>query len=120
MIKLKKEGEIMKRKYKILVAILVIVSIVQINIPHKPKLISNVTTLDTAYMTILVDKSEIKNIKKLEEKLLQMCREDSFDEMKLHTAEHSLAERLVFTIYVSKLDLKMGKPYITIKKDARD
>ena len=89
-----------------------------INRPHKPQLISNITTLDTSYMTILVDKSEVKDVEKLEEQLMQMCREDAFENIKLATEDRPMAKRWVISVYLSKKDLENGKPYLIIKKDA--
>ena len=60
---IKEGGSTMRKKWIIFCIILVIIGVFIINRPHKPKLISNITTLDTAYMTILVDRSEAKDIK---------------------------------------------------------
>ena len=87
---------------------------------HKPQLISNITTLDTSYMAILVDRSEVKDVEKLEARLVQMCREDAFENIKLETEDRPMAKRWVISVYLSKKDLENGKPYLTIKKDARN
>lgn len=110
----------MKKKWIALCTICIIVSLIIAVFPKRPKLISNITTLNTSYMTILVDKRELKNIKKLEEKLLQMCREDSFKYIKLHTEDRPLAERWVISVYSSRSSMEKGNPIITIKKDAED
>lgn len=83
-------------------------------IPKKPKLISSITTKETAYLTILVDKRELWNVNKLKEKLIQMCIEDSFREMKLQTEERPLEKRLYISVYTSRRDMEDGKTYMTI------
>ena len=107
----------MKKKCGIICTICIIAGIGLVNIPQKPKLISSITTMDTAYLTILVDKRDSKNVEKLKEKLLKMCIEDSFEEMKLQTKERPLAENLWITVYISKRDLEAGNPFVTIKND---
>ena len=111
-------GSTMRKKRIIFCIILVIIGGFIINRPHKPKLISNITTLDTAYMTILVDRSEAKDVKRLEERLIQMCREDAFENIKLETKDRPMVKRWVITVFLSKADLEQGKTYLTIKKDA--
>ena len=107
----------MRKKWSIICIIGLIVGMILGNLPQKPKLISSITTMDTAYLTILVDKREAENVEKLKEKLLQMCREDSFEEMKLSTKERPLAENLCITVYTSRKDLNEGNPFVTIKND---
>ena len=88
--------------------------------PQKPKLMSNITTLDTAYLTILVDKREIKNIKKLEMKLLRMCKKDQFDFIKLQTEDRDLPENLHISVYASKEDLEKGQNCVTFTYNEGD
>jgi hypothetical protein len=116
--KLKKGGNTMRKKWIIFCIILMVVGTIIVNRPHKPRLISNITTLDTSYMTILVDRSEAKDVKKLEERLVQMCREDAFENIKLGTKDRPMVKRWVISVFLSKADLEKGKPYLTIKKDA--
>ena len=120
MIELKKEGNKMKRKWKVFWAICIIVCLTIVIFPQKPKLISNITTLDTAYLTILVDKREIENIKKLETKLLKMCKEDQFDSIKLQTEDRDLPENLHISVYASKEDLEKGQNCVTFTYNEGD
>lgn len=110
----------MTKRGKKICVICVIVVIIFVNMPQRPKIISSITTLDTAYLTILVDKSETGNIKKLEEKLLQMCKEDSFENIKLQTEDKPLEKKLHISVYTSNYALKKGIPYLIIEKDAED
>lgn len=102
----------MRKRWKILITIMAVVCLTPIMIPSKPQLISSITTLDSAYLTILVDKKEIRNIKKLEEKLVRMCRFDQFDEMKLQTEDKQLPEKLNISVYTSRKDLEKGNLYM--------
>ena len=120
MMELKKEGNKMKRKWKVFWAICIIVCLTIVIFPQKPKLMSNITTLDTAYLTILVDKREIENIKKLEMKLLRMCKEDQFDFIKLQTEDRDLPENLHISVYASKEDLEKGQNCVTFTYNEGD
>ncbi len=108
----------MARKWKIICVICIIVCVIFSNLPQKPRLISSITSFDTTYLTILIDKRETENIKKLEEKIIKMCREDLFDNMKLQTEEKPLAKRLHISVYTSKTNLEKGTPFLIIKNDA--
>ena len=108
------------KKWWIICIICINAAVLIWKIPQNPKIISSITTLDTAYLTILVDKSETKNVKKLEKKILQMCREDAFEEIKLNTEDRPLAQKLYIFVYISEADLKTGKPFLVIKNDAGD
>ena len=108
----------MRKKLSIICTICIIVYVAFCNIPQKPKLISCITTFDTAYLTILVDRKSIKNVENLEEEILQMCRADSFDNIKLQTEDKPMAQRLHISVYFSEQDLEKGTPYLTIKNDA--
>lgn len=102
----------MRCRWKFLIAIMVIVCLLPSIIPNKPQLISSITTLDSAYLTILVDKREIRNIKKLEEKLVQMCQGDKFEKIKLQTEDKKLPEKLNISVYTSRKDLEKGDLYM--------
>jgi hypothetical protein len=113
--KLKKEGMKMKGKWKFFVIILLFACLIAIGMPEKPKLISNITTLDTSYLTILVDVREIRNREKLEEKILKMCREDTFDSIKLWTDDRERTSRWNISVYSSKRELEEGNAAMIIK-----
>lgn len=51
----------MKKKWRMLGGICIILVLIFANIPQKPRIISSITTFDTAYLTILVDKFETRN-----------------------------------------------------------
>ena len=103
----------MKKKWRMLGGICIILILFFVNIPQRPRIISSITTFDTAYLTILVDKREIKNIKKLEIKLLKMCKEDQFESIKLQTEDRDLPENLHISVYASKEDLEKGEHCVT-------
>ncbi len=105
----------MKRIVSILCTICIIVVIVFANIPQKPKLVSSITSFEHAYLTILVDKREIRNLKNLEEKIIKMCREDTFDGMKLQTADRTPASNYHISVYTSRCNLEKGKVSFNIQ-----
>ena len=110
----------MGRKLGIICTICIFVGIISYKMPFKPKIVTSVTSLDDVYLTILVNRSEIRNIEKLEEKILKMCREDAF-EHKMYQKEETFEEtNYKIRVYDSKRALKLGKPVLEIKKDAGD
>ena len=111
------DGEMNKKRWIFLI-ICCIVCVWLVKTHQKPKIISSVTTFDTTYLTILVDRFETKDAKQLEEKLLKMCMEDTFENMKLQTEDKQLSEKLNIVVYYSHRELEKGVPYLTIKKDA--
>ena len=99
-------------------SICIFVVIISYKLPLKPKIITNVTTLDHVYLTILVNRSETKNIEKLEEKILKMCREDAFGHKMCQNEETFEKTIYRIQIYHSRKDLKRGNPILEIRKDA--
>ena len=108
----------MKKKWRMLGGICIILVLIFVNIPQKPRIISSITTFDTAYLTILVDKFETRNVEKLKDKILQMCREDAFENIKLQTEDKPMAQNFHISVYTSRKDLESGIPFLTIKNDA--
>ena len=99
----------MRKKIWIICSICLIVGTCLLIVPRKPKLISSITTMNTAYLTILVDRVEMFNVEKLKNKLIQMCKEDAFTEIKLYTEERSLPKRLHISVYTNARALKTGR-----------
>ena len=59
MIKLKEGERILAKKWVIICTICIIMWMVFVNMLQRPKLVSSITTMDTAYLTILVDEAEV-------------------------------------------------------------
>ena len=108
----------MKKKWRMLGGICIILVLIFANIPQKPRIISSITTFDTAYLTIFVDKFETRNVEKLKDKILQMCREDAFENIKLQTEDKPMVQNFHISVYTSRKDLESGIPFLTIKNDA--
>ena len=105
----------MKKKVGIIVAILLIVAFVIGKYSEKPRIVSSITTMNTAYITVLVPKWDTYNVEQLKEKLIQMCLEDEFSEIKLRTEDKPAAERLYISVYTSEADLTKGKEFMNLK-----
>ena len=108
------------KKWGIISTICLIACLGILMTPKKPKLISSITTKETAYLTILVDKRDVLDVNKFREKLIQMCIEDSFEEIKLQTEEKPLEKRLFISVYTSKKDMENGNSYMTITYEEGD
>ena len=104
------------RKYVALfITICIIVCFIFYNYPKDPQVISSITTMDTVYLTILVNQREARNRKKLEEKIIEMCKTDSFDSIKLWTGEKNIISRWNISVYSSRRELKKGTAFMIIK-----
>ena len=77
----------MIKKIGIICTIGIIVILFTVNVRKKPELVSCVTTLDSGYLTILVNPIEFRNVDKMEEKLVRMCKNDAFETIKLRSDE---------------------------------
>lgn len=108
----------MIKKWKLFLGICIIAAFFSCNLSQKPKLISSITTMDTAYLTILVNRLETKDVEQLESKILQMCKEDAFENIKLQTEDKPMAQNVHISVYASKADLENGSPFLIIKNDA--
>lgn len=82
---------------------------------QKPRLVSSITTFDTAYLTILVNGFEFTNVEKLEKKLVFMCQEDAFENIKLHAEDKSIPKNWHITVYSCMRDLENGENGVYIK-----
>ena len=89
----------MKKKVGIILAICLIAAVIIGKCSDKPRIVSSITTMDTAYITVLVPRWNIYNVEQLKEKLIQMCLEDEFLEIKL----------------TSESDLTKGKEFMNLK-----
>lgn len=110
----------MRKKWEIVLIICLIAAGGLWSIPKKPKLISSITTKDTAYLTILVDKREANDPQKLRDELLEMCKADAFETIKLNTEDKPLAKRLHISVYTSWNDLEIGNVCLTIKHEEEE
>ena len=103
MMKLKMEGKNMLKKWGIICTICVVVGIVAYKTPIKPKIVTSVRSLDSVYLTILVNLSEKRNLEKLEETIRELCEEDVTSYV---------------SVFDSKWALRYGQPVLQIKNDA--
>lgn len=115
MIKLKEGERTLPKKWFVICTICIVTGMIFVNRPQRPRLISSITTMETAYLTILVDEAEITDLEKLKKKIIHLCKIDGFQEIKLQTEDRVPAKRYYISIYISENDLKEGKEYLTFK-----
>ena len=96
----------MARKLVKFCIICILVGAILVKILHEPKLVSCITTMDHAYLTILVNPLEFVDMEKLEEKIVRMCKEDEFDNMKLQTEERAFVKQWDIMVYSSKCNMQ--------------
>ena len=99
----------MLKKWGIFCVLCICFASIFVKFSQKPKLISSITTFDTAYLTILVNPKDFIDVEKLESKLMQMCTEDAFENIKLYTEDKPVPKNWHITAYVSKSQMEDGK-----------
>ena len=104
----------MAKKGFLICTICIVIGIIFVNMPQKPKLVSSITTMDTAYLTILVDERETKNLEQLKKKIIHLCKTDGFKEMKLQTDDKEAVKKYYISVYIDEKKLEEGKEYLTI------
>ena len=105
----------MKKKVGIILAICLIAAVIIGKCSEKPRIVSSITTMDTAYITVLVPRWNIYNVEQLKEKLIQMCLEDEFLEIKLRAEDKPAAKRFYISVYTSESDLTKVKEFMNLK-----
>lgn len=85
-------------------------------VPQRPRLVNSITTGKTAYLTVLVDERDTKDKERLEEKILKMCREDTFLGIKLKAEGKKAAEKYYIKVYIGKEALERGEAYLIIEE----
>ena len=98
----------MARKWFKYCVFCIFVVAILVKVMHEPKLVSCITTMDHAYLTILANPLEFVDVEKLEEKIVRMCKEDNFDNMKLQTEERAFVKRWDIMVYSSKCNMQKG------------
>lgn len=82
---------------------------------RRPKIVSSITTMDTAYLTVVANKIYIVDQEALAREILEMCRENAFDDIKLTTEDKAYPHTLYISVYQNESQLNEGKELLSIK-----
>ena len=99
----------MTKKWGILSILCISCVLIFAKFVQKPKLVSSITTFDTAYLTILVNRFDFINAEKLEKKLIFMCKEDGFENIKLYAEDKCIPKNWYIMVYSDMRDLENGE-----------
>lgn len=99
----------MKRKWRIICIICIIVLLISLKMGQEPKLVTCITTMNKAYLTIVVNPIEFVNVEKMEEKIAWMCKNDAFETIKLRSDDKEGIKHWYIMVYSSKANLEKGK-----------
>ena len=105
----------MDKKKRILCVLCISCALIFAKFVQKPKLVSSITAFDTAYLTILVNPFDFINVEKLEKKLVFMCKEDAFENIKLYAEDKTIPSNWNIMVYSCMRDLKNGENGVCIK-----
>lgn len=107
-----RQGGTMKKMWRFLIIVTAITGVLWLSIPRRPRLVSSITSGDTAYLTVMVDVNEAEDAEKLEAKLWEMYRADSFSGIKLQAEGKAEAKYCCMKVYRGKKALEDGKEYL--------
>lgn len=103
----------MRKKWGIVCAILVICGISLCSVWKKPKIVNCITTMDTAYITVLWNDRGLADKEKAAETVIELCKKNAFQELKLSEETQKNIGTYYITIYKSVRQMKRGKNWIT-------
>ena len=101
----------MRKKWGIICTILVIGIVSFYNIQKKPKVVSCITTTDTAYITVLLEGKWPTDREIVARKIIEMCEKKEFAEIKFSVDK----DTYYVTVYRNRCQLNKGVEWILIK-----
>lgn len=91
-----------------------------INVQKKPKLVSSITSLDTAYLTILVEQWFAGNKEETAKEIVEMCRQNAFTNIRLISEGKDYPRTLFISVYKTEKQMKRGSLWMSIKYVRKD
>ena len=104
----------MRKKLGITCTILLICLICLYEVLQKPKIVSCITTMDTAYLTVIANGHFFSDKNKFALEIVEMCKENTFDDIKLSTQSGIYPSKLYITVYRRKEQMDGGSVWMTI------
>ena len=109
----------MKKFKKWLVMLFAILGILVFNYRKKeckpPELISTISSMNHEYCSIIIHKSCINDKVELALYLIEVCRENAFENIKFATDIRGYPSALHLTVYLNKIDFLEGAIFMTVK-----
>lgn len=106
----------MRKKWKIICAILVICAVCFCNIQKKPKVVSCITTMDTTYITVLLGGKWPTDKEIVAQEIIEMCEKNEFADIKFSVDK----DICYITVYQNRYQLNRGIEWIFVKYNFKE
>lgn len=110
----------MRRKWGIICTFFIIICINLWNVQQKPKIVSCITTMDTAYLTVLARGSCLEDKETVAQEIIESCRKNAFENIVLVSDKAEYPRSLYISVYKNEKQLKEGKEWMSIRYIPRD
>ena len=81
----------------------------------KPKLVSSISSMNHEYCTIIIYKRSVQNKIELVRLLVEMCKDNDFENIKFATDVRGYPSCLSLSVYLTEKDFQKGKQYVNIR-----
>lgn len=105
----------MRKKWWTISIIFIIFWIIIVNMEQKPKVVSSITTMDTTYLTVLVNGGYFATKEAVAQEIVEMCKENAFEDIKILTRTGEDPRTFYITVYRSRRRMNEGKAWMTIR-----
>lgn len=81
----------------------------------KPELISTINSMNHEYCSIVIHKKYVQDKVELALVLIELCRENAFENIKFATDVRGYPSELSLSVYLTKNDFEMGNQYMSVR-----
>lgn len=105
----------MRKKSEILCVILVICMICIYCYRQNPKIVNCITTMDTAYLTVVMRGSWFAEKEETAWKIIDMCENNGFEDIKFSIKSRENLAAFYVTVYKTTYQMDRGKQWMIIR-----
>ena len=105
------------KKWFIMLTIITGVSIIDLKkYEYKtPELVSTINSMNREYCSIILHKKHVSDKVELAVVLIDLCKENAFDNIKFATDVRGYPSSLSLNVYLTKKDFENGKQYMNVR-----
>ena len=82
---------------------------------RNPELISTINSMNREYCSIVIHKKIVRDKVELALVLIELCRENTFENIKFATDVRGYPSSLSLSVYLTETDFERGKQYMNIR-----
>lgn len=110
----------MRKKWGIICTILLICIFSLYSSWKKPEIVNCITTMDTTYISVLWRGNRVLNKEHAVREIIEMCRKNEFEDIKLSEHLEETVEDYYITIYKNEQQLQAGKVWLVVKYNRKE